>query len=88
MRIEIQKPTQEKLDQLNIKSWPIWECEPSTFDWHYGESEVCYLLEGKVTVKTANQEVEFSKGDLVRFPAGMDCVWTVKEKVRKHYKFE
>jgi len=61
-------------------------CAPSTFDWHYDEKEVCYILEGKVTVKTADETVNFGPGDLVTFPAGLDCVWTVHERVRKHYR--
>jgi len=88
MQIEIEKPTPEKLQEMNATSWPIWESEPSTFDWHYDSTEVCYILEGKVVVKTSEQEVEFGKGDLVKFPAGMDCTWIVHEKVRKHYTFE
>ena len=31
-------------------SWPIWECEPSKFDWEYESEEHCYILQGKVTV--------------------------------------
>ena len=31
--------------------WPIWECEPSKFDWTYSEEEHCFIIKGKVTVK-------------------------------------
>ena len=31
--------------------------------------------------------VQFGAGDLVVFPAGMDCRWDVKKAVRKHYRF-
>ncbi|HOQ24976.1 MAG TPA: cupin domain-containing protein [Bacillota bacterium] len=84
--IRIEKPSEEKLKELQVKTWPVWECAPSTFDWHYDEKEVCYILEGKVTVKTADETVNFGPGDLVTFPAGLDCVWTVHERVRKHYR--
>ena len=87
MKITIEKPIEDKLKQLDVSSWGIWECEPSTFDWHYDDRETCYLLEGKVTVKTNDQEVHLEKGDLGIFPKGLDCVWTVHEKVRKHYQF-
>jgi len=87
MKIIIEKPSEEKLKQLNVSSWGIWECEPSTFDWHYDDRETCYLLEGKVTVKTGDQEVQLEKGDLGIFPKGLDCVWMVHEKVKKHYQF-
>ena len=31
--------------------------------------------------------VRFGTGDLVVFPAGMDCRWDVQKAVRKHYRF-
>lgn len=70
-----------------LKKWPIWEKEPSKFDWYYDEKETCYILEGKVKVTTDEETVEFGKGDLVIFPAGLSCVWEIFEKVKKHYKF-
>ena len=66
--IIIEKPGQNKLDELKVSEWPIWTKEPSVFDWHYDEKEVCYLLEGEVVVKTDEGEVSFGKGDLVTFP--------------------
>lgn len=87
MKILVEQPTKEKLEQLGVTKWGTWGCEPSTFDWHYDEKETCYLLEGEVTVKADNQEVTFGKGDLVTFPQGLSCVWEVHKAVRKHYKF-
>lgn len=87
MRIVVQKPTTEQLQELGVLTWDTWGCEASTFDWYYDEQETCYLLEGKVTVKTDSQEVSFKQGDLVIFPAGLSCVWIVHEQVKKHYKF-
>lgn len=87
MKILVEKPTQKQLDELGVTLWDTWECEPSTFDWHYDEKERCYLLQGRVTVKYGSEEVSFEKGDFVTFPAGLSCVWIVHEKVRKHYKF-
>ncbi|MFP3929097.1 MAG: cupin domain-containing protein [Desulfobacteraceae bacterium] len=86
--IEIQRPTQDDLDKRNVKTWPVWEKEVSRFDWHYNETEECYLLEGRVVVETEDGEsVEFGKGDFVTFPKGLSCVWDVKEPVKKHYNF-
>jgi len=31
--------------------------------------------------------VDFKAGDLVVFPAGMSCKWTIHKAVRKHYRF-
>ena len=86
--IRIEKPQQKKLDQMGVFSWPIWEKEVSCFDWLYDQTEVCYLLKGKVIVKTEEgKEVEFGTGDLVTFPKGLSCVWDIREPVRKHYNF-
>ncbi|HDQ25296.1 MAG TPA: DUF861 domain-containing protein [bacterium] len=87
MKISIEKPSAEKLESLGVKSWPIWEKEESTFDWHYDEKEACYILEGRVTVKTDSETVSFGAGDFVVFPAGLSCVWTIHKAVKKHYKF-
>ncbi len=87
-KIKIEKPTPQKLEQMQVSSWPIWEKEVSRFDWHYDSTEVCYILEGKVIVESKDGEVvEFGKGDLVTFPQGLSCVWDIKEAIRKHYNF-
>ena len=87
MEIKVEQPSEEKLEELGVKSWPIWEKEVSEFDWHYDSKEVCYLLEGKVEVETeTGATVEFGAGDLVTFPEGLDCKWNVKEDVKKHYQ--
>ena len=85
--IHVEKPAEEKLLNLNVKSWPIWEKEVSRFDWCYDDEERCYFLAGKVTVETKDGKVSFGKGDFVTFPKGLKCVWDIKEPVRKHYKF-
>ena len=85
--IKITRPSEEELDNLGIDSWSPWECEPSTFDWEYSDRETAYVFEGKVKVKTPSGEVEINKGDLVEFPKGLKCTWTVIEKIRKVYKF-
>ena len=87
LRITIEKPSSEKLKSLKVFSWGIWTKEASNFDWQYDEKEVCYFLEGEVTVKTPFETVSFGKGDLVTFPQGLNCTWQVKKDVRKHYKF-
>jgi len=87
MTIEIRKPLDNELENSGILNWPVWECEPSTFDWTYSEKETCYLLEGEVIVKTDEETVHFKAGDIVVFPAGLSCVWEVIQPVRKHYQF-
>jgi uncharacterized cupin superfamily protein len=87
-RIKVEKPDEKKLEELGVKSWPIWEKEVSRFDWTYDEQEMCFFLEGKVRVEPEGQDaVEIGAGDLVTFPQGMNCVWDISSPVRKHYKF-
>ena len=86
--IHIEKPAEEKLLELNVKSWPIWEKEISEFTWEYDEPETCYILEGEVIVTPdKGQPVKFGKGDLVVFSTGLKCKWKIITAVRKYYKF-
>ena len=86
--IQIEKPTEEKLEKLHVKAWPVWEKGVSEFPWEYDEPETCYLLEGEVVVTPENgTPVSFGKGDLVVFPTGLKCSWKITKAVRKHYRF-
>ena len=89
MSILVNSPCPEDtFKELGIRNWPIWTCEASSFDWTYEDKETCFLLEGEVTVTPERgQPVKFSAGDLVTFPAGMNCRWEVHQAVRKHYRF-
>lgn len=87
MKIEVKKLSEKEIDGMGIKSWGVWQKEPSVFDWHYDEKESCLFLEGRVIVKTDDGEVEIKKGDFAIFPEGLSCVWDVKEAVKKHFKF-
>jgi uncharacterized cupin superfamily protein len=85
MTIEVRKPTEE--ERKKASSWPIWTKEASCFPWRYDMTETCLILEGEVTVKTAQGTVSFKAGDWVVFPSGLECVWTVKKSARKRYHF-
>ncbi|MFH0823210.1 MAG: 16S rRNA (adenine(1518)-N(6)/adenine(1519)-N(6))-dimethyltransferase RsmA [Pseudomonadota bacterium] len=87
-KIRKERPDQGQLKDLGIDDWGRWECEPSTFPWQYADDETAYVFEGRVTVKTdAGDSVDIGAGDLVTFPKGMKCTWTVHETIRKMYKF-
>lgn len=82
------QPSRDRLTEIGVFDWPIWAKEISTFPWTYGESETCYFLEGDVVVTPAGGiPVKMGKGDLVRFPAGMSCIWEIRAAVKKHYTF-
>jgi len=87
MEIKVEKKTPAALAKLGVTDWPIWTCEPSTFDWHYEQRETCYILAGEVRVTSDGGEVTFGPGDFVTFPQGLDCHWQVIKPVRKHYNF-
>ena len=73
--------------QYGIKNWPIWECEPSKFEWYYEDKEICLVIEGQATIRTKKNEIYVIKaGDLVEFPAGLHCEWEISKHIEKHYR--
>ena len=72
----------------DFKSWPIWECQPSTFNWEYSEEEHCYIIEGDVTVIENGNIVHIKKGDYVIFSKGLKCNWEVHKAIKKYYIFK
>ena len=86
-RIKVERPAPEMLTRLGVGRWPIWTKEISTFDWEYDQQEMCYFLEGEVTVKTDQGSVSIKTGDFVTFARGLVCTWQVTKPVRKHYRF-
>ena len=88
-KIKIEKkPDENRLNELNVPTWPIWTKEVSEFPWSYDEEETCYFLEGDVEVTTGDGDtVEVGEGDLVTFPKGMSCTWKIRKGVKKHYRF-
>ncbi|MBI3986897.1 MAG: cupin domain-containing protein [Lentisphaerae bacterium] len=81
-------PSEQRLKELGVRQWPTWTKEPSTFPWTYDEPETCYFLEGDVTVTPdGGAPVTLGQGDLVTFPSGLACAWTIRKPVKKHYRF-
>ena len=50
MKMKKKSPTEDDLDKFNVKSWGTWSKEVSEFDWSYGDTETCYILDGEVEV--------------------------------------
>jgi len=89
MKINVEKPTPEKLEKLKVKTWPTLEKEACRIDWYFDQTEESYFLDGLVTVVTEDgQEVEVKKGDLAVFPKGLRCTWYIKEPMRKHFNLK
>ena len=73
--------------QYGIKNWPIWEREPSIFQWNYNEKEICLIIEGEASIKTEGGKIYIIKsGDLVEFPKGISCELQITKKIKKHYR--
>ena len=87
-KILVRKANKGELEAEGIAQWSTWGKEASTFPWHYDRTETCYILEGRVTVTAGDQKVSFGPGDIVVFPAGLDCVWHIETAIRKHYRFK
>ena len=81
-------PSQERLQELGVADWPIWEKEISTFPIDFDETETAYVLEGEIIVTPAGgKPVRIVPGDLVVFPEGLDSHWEVVKPLRKHYHY-
>ena len=85
MKVIITSPcSASTIIQYGIKSWPIWECEPSKFQWNYDDKEICLIIEGQAKISTKNGNIYFIKaGDLIEFPAGFCREWEIN-KIEKN----
>lgn len=76
--------SEHRLDELGVKEWTSWEKETSEFDWSYSSTETCYVQNGQFTVHLPNGEsLTAEAGDIVQFPAGLDCKWEITDDIQK-----
>jgi uncharacterized protein len=62
----------------------VWECTPGSFPGNHAETEVCYLLSGRVTLTAEGKEpVDAGPGAMIVFPAGWQGTWEIHETIRK-----
>lgn len=84
--MRVYKPTPEQIKAT--ESWGTWSKGPSKFPWTYDEKETCYILDGEAFVKdNAGNEIRFTTGDMVEFPAGLSCEWNIVSTIWKKYLF-
>jgi hypothetical protein len=94
----IHRPDNDFLSAKGVWDWPTWGCPVSKFPWSYSDTEVCYLIKGKVIITPVIQNsngspepspktVTIAAGDYVTLAAGLSCTWDVIEAVEKHYMF-
>ncbi|PQM41549.1 uncharacterized protein Pyn_15963 [Prunus yedoensis var. nudiflora] len=41
-------PSDSRLSELDINSWPKWGCPPGKYTLKFDAAETCYLVKGKV----------------------------------------
>ncbi len=88
LNIQITKPSEQEIEDLDLDTWGRWAKDVSKFEWDYTAKETCYIFEGEVTVETEWETVSFKAGDLVVFPEGLKCIWNIKKPVVKAYRFD
>ena len=87
--IRIERPGETRLAELGVTAWPTWAHGIDEFPWSYAEAETCFILAGEAIVTPDDGEaVRIGAGDLITFPAGMQCRWNITEPVTKHYRFD
>ncbi|KIP52557.1 cupin domain-containing protein [Leucobacter komagatae] len=90
------KPTAvtEGLQEATLEIWEggktstgLWASEVGTFTAErIGYSEICYFIEGSVTVEVEGEEpVKYGAGDVMVMPSGWKGIWHVHSPVRKHF---
>lgn len=88
MKIEIDQPEQEELDEMGVYSWPIWEHDEDKFEWYYDKTETCLIVAGEATIVSEFESITIKPGDFVTFPAGLECIWDIDSAIKKYYSFE
>jgi len=88
MKIDVEQPELEELEEEGVFSWPVWEHDEDKFEWFYDKTEKCYILEGEATIISEFESKTIKAGDFVTFPSGLECVWDIHLAIRKHYAFE
>lgn len=83
------QPGPERLADLGVADWSPWSRDEDTFEWSYSDTETGYIREGAVRVHLPGDQVmEAESGDLVQFPAGLECTWEITEDLSKVYTFD
>lgn len=88
MRIEIEQPQQDELEEAGVFSWPLWVHDEDKIEWYYDKTEHCYILEGEATIVSEFDSITIRPGDYLILPAGLECVWDIQSKIKKHYSYD
>lgn len=83
----VRKPNEKEKELLNAQ--PTWEHEAGVWPAHYDERQETFLvIHGGGSITTDEGRIyRFEVGDLVTAARDFDCVWEVKDYIKKHYIF-
>ena len=84
----ILKLDEAEIARRGIRKWPVWERKVSRFSYYYEKEEKCLFLEGEVVIETGSDKITLNAGDYVIFPKDLQCIWDIRQPVKKHYSFE
>lgn len=85
MKIEVDRPDNDELKEMGVASWPVWEHDEDKIEMFYDKAEQCYIISGEATIVSEFETLVIKPGDLITFPAGLECVWDIDVTIRKHY---
>ncbi len=85
--IKVERLTFDEAQQRGVTGWSVWTKEIATFDWTYDSRETCYIVEGSVIVEANGKSITLGEGDFVKFPKGLNCLWRIKDPIKKYYQF-
>jgi uncharacterized cupin superfamily protein len=64
-------------------SYCLWDCTAGEFKFLHSCDELVHILEGEVTIRTADAELHLRPGEVALFPQGATTYWTVYGYVKK-----
>lgn len=88
MKIDIDRLDTEEIDDLGIEEWPVMEYDEEKLEWYSDKTEYCFIISGEATIISEFESITVRPGDFVTLPAGLECIWDVDTKIRKHYTYE
>jgi uncharacterized cupin superfamily protein len=88
MKIDVDQLDLEELKELGVEKWPIAVHDEEKFECFYNKTEQCYIIAGEATIVTEFESITVKAGDFITFPAGLECIWDVDSRIRKHFMVE
>ena len=80
------KPSEKKLKEMKVSTWPIWAKDPCEYDREYEMPETCFYFEGEAKmIPETGEPVEIKSGTLLTIPAQFKCRWEITKELKMRY---